>query len=211
MHRRRLLILIILACVVALGGVLWLAMRPSQLFRIEAPGVTHTTDLKKLQNAVSTSAITSVSTTTLLEKPRYTGQDALGRNWLIEAGTAGQEGTTTSGTYILQQVKATFQDPSQTTPFTLSAATGRYTQTSSTLLLSGAVSATGIGFNLTAPNVQADLTTRKLQASGGSKVTGNTGGYNVTITAPTLQADQTTSRILLTGGVHATFIPTKAH
>lgn len=213
MYRRRLMIIIILACVVALGLVLWLAMRPSNLFRIAAPNVTpvtETTDLSKLKNAVSTTTVAAVSTTTLLEKPRYTGQDALGRSWLLSAISAGQEGTTASGTYILNDVQATFDDPSQTTPFTLSAQQGRYAQTSSTLKLSGAVSATGIGFNLTAPQVDADLSTRKLHATGGSRVTGNAGGWNVDISAPTLKADQNSSTLQLTGGVHAKFIPTKA-
>lgn len=217
MYRRRLMILIILAVVALLGLLLFISMRPSNLFRIAAPvvtPVTETTDLTKLKNVVSTTTVAAVSTTTLLEKPRYTGQDSLGRSWLLSATSAGQEGTTSSGTYILNQVEATFSDPSQTTPqgntFTLSAEKGRYTQTSSTLKLSGAVSATGIGFNLTAPEVDADLNTRKLKATGGSRITGNAGGWNVDITAPTLKADQISSTLQLTGGVHAKFIPTKA-
>jgi hypothetical protein len=63
--------------------------------------------------------------------------------------------------------------------------------------------------------VDADLTTRKLQASGGSRVTGQiqgksagAKGWDVNITAPNLNADQNSSRLVLTGGVHATFTPT---
>lgn len=212
MYRRNLSILIVLAVVGVLGLILFLNVRPSGLFRIAAPAPQPaTTDLAKLKNAVSASTIANVSATTLLQKPRYTGQDNLGRNWLLSAESAGQEGTATSGTYVLQQVQAVYTDPSETTPFTLNATQGRYAQTSSTLLLSGDVSVTGIGFNLTAPQVEADLTTRKLQATGGSRVIGNTGGpkgWDVDITAPNLNADQNSSRLVLTGGVRARFTPT---
>lgn len=202
MYRRRLMILFVLALASALGIVLALALRPSQLLRIAAPVVPAT--VKDLGSAVA------VSATTLLEKPRYTGQDAAGRSWLLTAESAGQEGTATSGTYVLNAVEATFSSPSQTVPFSLSAETGRYRQASSTILLSGDVSATGLGFNLAAPQVEADFNTRTLRARGGSRVTGNTGGWGVDITAPTLSADQNSSRMVLTGGVHAIFTPTKA-
>jgi hypothetical protein len=218
MYRRRLSIMLVLAVVAFLGLLLFLSVRPSGMFRIatpSAPAISPQTDLSQIKSSVSSTSLNNVSATTLLQKPRYTGQDALGRNWLLSAESAGQEGTATSGTYILQQVQAVFDDPSQTTPFTLSAEQGRYTQTSSTIKLTGTVSATGIGFNLTAPEVDADLTTRKLQASGGSRVTGQiqgksagAKGWDVNITAPNLNADQNSSRLVLTGGVHATFTPT---
>ena len=215
MFRRNLSIIIILAIVAALGLILFFSVRPSGLFRIAtpAPTVAPGTDLASLKNSVSSANPANVSATTLLRKPRYTGQDALGRNWLVQAESAGQEGTSTSGTYVLQHVQATFTDPSQTTPFTLAARQGRYAQTSSTLLLNGDVSASGIGFNLTAPTVKADLATRKLQASGGSRVQGQIAdkaskGWDVDITAPNLNADQNSSTLVLTGGVHARFTPT---
>ncbi len=215
MYRRRLMILLLLLTVAFMGLLLFLSTRPSNLFRIGAPAVTaQPTQLDNLHHAVSTTTIATVSATTLLEKPRYTGQDALGRTWLLSAVSAGQEGSTTSATYVLNQVEATFTDPSPSTPsggtFKLSAEQGRYTQTSSTLQLSGTVSATGIGFTLTAPKVDADLTTRKLTATGGTRVSGVTGGWNVDISAPTLKADQISSTLQLTGGVHAKFIPTKS-
>ena len=218
MFRRNLSILIVLAVVAALGFILFLSVRPSNLFRIATPAPSVApTDLATLKNSVSSTNPVDVSATTLLNKPRYTGQDALGRNWLLSADSAGQEGTATSGTYVLQQVRAEFTDPSGTTPLNLYATQGRYTQTSSTLLLTGNVSASGIGFNLTAPSVKADLTTRHLQATGGSRIQGNLAGkdngksskgWNVDITAPNLNADQNSRTLVLTGGVRARFTPT---
>ncbi len=211
MSRRSLAILLLLAVAAALGLLLYTSVRPSGMFRLAAPPPrpVDTGNIHDLARSAS-STIAAVSTTTLLEKPRYTGQDSFGRSWTLTAGNAGQEGTAASATYVLQNVVAEWTDPSATTPFTLSAEQGRYQQTSSTLQLSGSVSATGIGFNLTAPNVDADLTTRKLKASGGTKVVGNTGGpkgWDVDIAAPNLDADQNGSRLVLTGGVRARFTP----
>lgn len=219
MYRRRLTILLILAVVALLGFLLFANVRPSTLFRVAAPTPhplvpTVQDNLKNLKNNVS-SSIAVVSTTALLEQPRYTGRDSLGRNWLLTATKAGQEGSTTSGTYVLQQVMATWEDPSQTSPFRVGATQGRYTQVSDSLELSGDVSATGLGFNLTAPKVNANLVSRTLIATGGSHVVGAVSGkdgkgWDVNITAPTLNADQNSSRLLLTGGVHAIFTPTKS-
>lgn len=209
------MILILLACVASLGIVLFFATRPSQLLRIAAPmAPAPTANISNLKDTAITNGVVTVTTSTVLEKPRYTGQDNLGRNWLLTAATAGQQGNATSGTYVLNQVQATFNNPSATTTgsqgFIMSADTGHYQQASSQLKLTGAVSATGLGFNLTAPVVDADLETRKLQATGGSRVTGRAGNWDVNITAPTLDADQNTNSLLLTGGVHAIFTPTKA-
>lgn len=208
MNRRSIAILTLLAVAAALGLVLYANVRPSGTFRIAAPPPPSVPEGDL--HAIAGTPMANVSATTLLEKPRYTGQDSLGRSWLLTAENAGQEGSAASATYILKQVVAEWTDPSATTPFTLSAQQGRYQQTSSTLHLSGSVSATGIGFNLTAPNVDADLTTRKLKASGGTRVIGNTGGpkgWDVNIAAPNLTADQNGSKLVLTGGVRARFTP----
>lgn len=210
-RRRSLSIVVILTLVAVLGLVLYSSVRPSGMFRLAAPvpPPAGTEDLRAIARNVS-SSLTTTSATTLLEKPRYTGQDALGRSWLLSAENAVQEGTTTSNTYVLRQVVAEWTDPSETAPFQLTAQQGRYQQASSTIQLSGSVSATAIGFQLTAPQVDADLATRKLKAAGGTRVTGNTGGpkgWDVDIAAPTLTADQNGSKLVLTGGVRARFTP----
>lgn len=212
MQNRRLAIIIILSLAGALALILFASMRPSTLFRIAAPQPQITASVKDLAHSVSPSTLENVSATTLLDKPRYTGQDIHGRNWTLSADNAGQEGSTTSGTYILNDVQAVWSDPSQTTPLKVTAKQGRYAQVSSTVLLSGEVSASGIGYDLTAPQVKADLNTRHLKASGGTRVTGNTGGpkgWNVDIAAPNLDADQATRELTLTGGVKARFTPSK--
>jgi hypothetical protein len=214
MQNRRLAIILILSLAGALALVLFASMRPSTLFRIAAPQPQISTSVKDLAHSVSPSTLENVSATTLLEKPRYTGQDIQGRNWTLTADNAGQEGSTTSGTYVLNRVEAVWTDPSQTTPLVVTAQKGRYAQVSSTVLLSGEVSASGLGYDLTAPEVRADLNTRHLKASGGTRITGNTGGpkgWNVDIAAPNLDADQDASELTLTGGVKARFTPTKGN
>lgn len=211
MQRRNVTIFVLFVVVAALGLLLYNSVRPSGMFRLAAPVAAPTTgnDLKDMARSVS-GTLANVSATTLLDKPRYTGQDALGRSWTLLADTAGQEGSAASATYVLNQVQAEWTDPSQTTPFMLTAEEGRYQQTSSTLKLTGSVSATAIGFTLNAPQVDADLTTRKLQAQGGTRVTGDTGGpkgWDVDLAAPTLTADQNGNRLVLTGGVRAKFTP----
>lgn len=215
MQRRQLSILAILVVVALLGFVLHANLRPSGMFRIAAPPVPAAPSsaagtIRELGRGPS-STLTNISGTTLLEKPRYTGQDALGRNWVLTAETAGQDGSAASATYILQQVQAVWTDPSQTSPFTLSAEEGRYQQTSATLQLTGNVSATGLGFNVVAPVVEADLTSRTLVASGGTRIVGQTGGpkgWDIAIAAPNLTANQNGSHLVLTGGVRARFTPT---
>lgn len=211
MHSRRIAIVIILGLAALLALVLFASLRPSTLFRIAAPQPQPASTVKELANAVSPSSLAVVSTTTMLEKPRYTGQDNLGRNWTLSADNAGQEGSATSGTYVLNQVEAVWTDPSQTSPLMVTAAQGHYTQVSGTILLTGDVSASGLGYYLNAPEVHADLKSRQLKATGGTRVTGNTGGpkgWNVDIAAPELDADQNTSELVLTGGVKARFTPT---
>ena len=213
MHRRRrLYVVITLAAVAIMGLVLFFSLRPSTMFSISAPPAKPVQpELANLPEGVTSNTLVTVSGTTLLEKPRYTGQDNLGRNWLVTAETAAQSGSSTSSTYILQQVGAEWHDPSQTTPFTIQAQEGQYQPSGSTLQLTGAVSATGAGFTMTAPTIDADLATRNLKASGGSRVVGNTGeggnAWHLDITAPNLSADQNEQTLTLTGGVHAKITP----
>jgi len=215
LQRRRVIILLLLALVGILGVVLFLNVRPSTMFSIAAP-ITQSVSSSALPEGISptlTGPLQNVSGTTLLEKPRYTGQDALGRNWTVQAENALQGGTAASGTYILQQVTAEWADPKQQTPLTISADEGDYSQTSSSIHLSGNVQATGMGLNLTAPQMNADLSSRRITATGGSHVTGTVGkdkgGWNIDLTSPNLSADPSSSILLFTGGVRAKLTPAK--
>lgn len=209
MHQRRILIFLLLGLVGLLGVFLFNSVRPSTMFSLSASAPS-----QALPGGISPTLagpLSHVSSTTLLEKPRYTGQDALGRNWSVQAENALQGGTTTSGTYILQHVIAEWHDTKQ--HLTLNANQGDYSQASATIQLSGNVQATGMGLTLTAPRMDANLTTRYVQASGGSHVTGTvgkaSGGWHINIHAPTIVADSSRSTLLFTGGVRAKLTPTK--
>ncbi len=214
LQRRRVIMLLLLAMVAVLGVILFSSVRPSTMFSLAAPApkpAGHNASLPEGISPTLAGPLKNVSGTTLLEKPRYTGQDALGRNWTVQAENALQGGSATSGTYILQQVTAEWQDPKQKTPLLISADEGDYSQTSSSIQLTGNVQATGMGLNLTAPQMNADLATRRMTATGGSHVTGNVGkekgGWNVDLKAPTLTADPSSSILLFTGGVRARLTP----
>ena len=223
LQRRRALTFLLLGTVGLLGAVLFLSVRPSSMFSLAAPAPQPAASGRgQLPQGISstlTGPLENVSGTTLLEKPRYTGQDALGRNWTVQAETALQGGSAASGTYILQEVTAEWQDPKQKTPLAISADEGDYSQSASAIKLTGNVQATGMGLTLTAPRMDADLATRNITASGGSRVTGTVGGptaggkgkggWNVDISAPDLTADPSRSILLFTGGVRAKLSPVK--
>jgi hypothetical protein len=211
LHRRRVIMLLLLAMVAVLGFILFSSVRPSSVFSIAAPTPKPVNQLPQGISSTLSGPLKNVSGTTLLEKPRYTGQDALGRSWTVQAETALQGGSATSGTYILQQVTAEWQNPQQQTPLLLSADQGDYNQADSSLQLTGNVQATGMGLTLAAPQMNADLTTRHITATGGSHVTGRVGketsGWNIDLKAPTLAADPSRSTLLFTGGVRAKLTP----
>lgn len=213
LQRRRVLILLLLGTVGVLGLVLFGSVRPSTMFSLAAPQPAPSQPLPQGISPTLAGPLQNVSGTTLLEKPRYTGQDALGRNWTVQAENALQGGSATSGTYILQQVTAEWQDPKQQTPLTISADQGDYSQTSATIQLTGNVHATGMGLNLNAPRMNADLATRRITATGGSHVTGTVGkqkgGWNIDLKAPDMAADPSRSTLLFTGGVRAKLTPVK--
>ncbi len=207
-HRRRAYTLLLLGTVAVLGVVLFSSVQPSTMFSILAP-VAPPAPVNPAATPTLTGPLAQVSGTTLLENPRYTGQDTLGRTWTVEAETALQGGTAASSTYILQHVAAEWADPARPAPFRLTATEGYYTPTSSTLQLTGSVRATGLNFTLSAPVLQADLTTRILTAPQGSQVTGPLGRWQASITAPLLRANPASGTLLFSGGVRAQLTPTR--
>lgn len=221
-QRRRATIAILLGLVALLGVVLFASVRPSSMFSIATPPPAASTQSPNsnqqvfgttISNTRLNSPLNQVSGTTLLEQPRYTGQDATGRNWTVEAETALQGGSAANATYMLQQVKAEWADPSRPEPLRLTATEGTYNQASSTIHLTGQVQATGMGLTITAPVVSANLTTRFVSATGHTHTTGHIGrngkGWNIRINAPTLTANPSTSTVLFTGGVQTQLVPIK--
>lgn len=214
LQRRRVIMLLLLGIVAVLGFILFSSVRPSTMFSLAAPTPKQRhQDLPEGISPTLAGPLQNISGTTLLEKPRYTGQDALGRNWTVQAENALQGGSATSGTYILQQVTAEWQDPKQQTPLTISADEGDYNQTGSAIQLSGNVQATGMGLNLSAPQMDADLASRRITATGGSHVTGKVGkdkgGWDIDVKSPNIAADPSSSILLFTGGVRAKLTPIK--
>jgi hypothetical protein len=211
---RRYLTFILLMAVVGLGAILFANVKESRLFAITAPQRTVQQDVQQSIANTSTTVIkqtaAEVTTTTVLLSPRYTGQDDKGRNWQLVADTAGQSGSSVSGTYVLNTVSGTWADPSSSTPLTLNAQQGEYNQAAQHLGLSGTVVLTGSGLVLTAPRVDANLQTREVSATGGTTVTGKTGNWDIKITGPQLNGWQNNQRLRFSGGVHAILTPMKA-
>lgn len=225
MGGRRLAILLLLLGFAALGLVLFGSVKESHLFRLAAPTQAHKPVQEGVQGQVkaaisgtTVNSLTTVNTVNLLENPRYTGRDAQNRSWEVTASRADQQGSTTSGSIVLSQVKANLEVPAsgqQTTQtLTMESRQGSYNQSSNKLQLNGNVVLTGRGLTLTAPSVSADINSRTAIATGGVHIQGNIGttankpgGWNLNITAPTGHVDQSETRVNLTGGVRGRLTP----
>ncbi|MBI1308433.1 MAG: hypothetical protein GC129_01045 [Proteobacteria bacterium] len=211
MNRRAILLLLVIAILV-LGVILFGSVRESRLFRLTAP--TEPAAPRSMRQSISGTTVTSlttVSTSALLESPRYTGQDTSGRNWEITAVSAGQQGSAASTTIVLNTVLAHLEFPSTPTnpsrTLTLRAESGSYAQSTHYLGLTGNVQVEGLGLTLTAPHIDTSLAERQLTASGGVNITGTIGPWGLNVTAPLLSANQNISQLTLTGGVHAVLTP----
>jgi len=184
-------------------------VQESRLFRLSAPVEPATP--QSMRSSVSGTTLTAVSTSTLLEAPRYTGRDAEGRTWEVTAVSADQQGSATSTTITLNQVLAHLQlPPEEGTPsrtLTLRAEQGTYAQAEETLALAGNVQVEGLGLTLTAPQLTTQLATRQLSGNGGVRISGIIGPWGLNVTAPNLVAQQNSAHLTLTGGVHAILTP----
>jgi|GEM_PF-4287114 len=221
---RRALVLLLLMAVAVLGWVLYANVQQAHLFSLNVqPQAAHpqTSEprnekerlAQQVQARVSGTtlvSLTTVSATTLLESPRYSGQDDKGRQWQLQADSASQQGSAASSTYVLANVSGTWQSPSQTAPLTVQANQGQYNPQSNHIQLNGDVVVVGQGLTLTAPQASASMVTRQVDATGGVSVTGVVGGWHMHVTAPRLTATQGNQHLNLNGGVHAILTPVKA-
>ena len=218
---RRALVIMLLLTVALLGWVLFANIRQTHLFSFnvmpphtaQPPQKAAPTLAQQVQTRVSGTTLVSLSTvttTTVLEQPHYTGQDEHGHNWQLTADTAAQAGSTASSTYVLSNVQGQWQSPSQTTPLTVRAVQGVYNAEANHINLTGNVVMTGQGLTLNAAQASASMVTRQVQAGGGVSVTGVVGGWNMHVTAPSLTAVQNNQNLTLTGGVHAILTPISA-
>lgn len=175
MHRRTVISLLGLA-IVALGAVLYLNVKESTLFRLSAPvanapgaAVQHA-GLPTQVSGTTLTSLTTVSASTLLESPRYTGQDPQNRRWEVTAKSASQRGSAASSTLILNTVAATLEVPAKSgtsSTITLNAEQGSFLKNENQLTLTGNVKVTGYGMTLEAPSITTDLESRQLSATGG--------------------------------------------
>lgn len=141
----------------------------------------------------------TASATTVLVKPRYTGEDQRGYAWELTADSAAQAGTMASSSMVLTRVQATWQ---QGQTYTLQAASGDYDMQAKTLNLQGDVRLEGQGLTLALPEATADLVTRDISGQGGIALSGRLGGYDATLTAPTFNLSNQASHLAFSGPVH---------
>lgn len=168
---RRTLILILALAIVALGLVLYFNVKESRLFSIAAQVAPppQPTSVQAQVSGTTLTSLTTISATTLLESPRYTGQDEQNRRWEVTAESASQQGTAASTTLILKNVAADLEVPAKSGPvsITLKAEQGSFEQSANLLHLNGNVQVEGYGMSLEAPTMTTDLSTRHLTATGG--------------------------------------------
>jgi LPS export ABC transporter protein LptC len=202
---------VVLLLLVGLGGVLYFSIGESRQFRITPPPTA--TLSKAAVSTISRTTVTSLTTLdtqAVLESPRYTGTDAGRRHWEVTGDKATQYGSAASGTYVLEQPRAIWEDPSQTTPFALAATRGVYTPATNDLVLQGEVSMAGMNMSLKSPQMLLNVVSRTLVTQNDSERVEMTGTYakgSATVTADSLQVDGIQRTLHMRGRVHAVMEP----
>lgn len=141
----------------------------------------------------------ATSTTTVLVKPRYTGEDSAGYMWEVTANSASQSGSAVSSTLELATVRAVWQ---QGEAYTLAADTGSYLMDNKQLEVAGNVILTGQGLTLTLPRAVADMATRQVDGSGGIRLQGRLGGFDAVLTATAFSLTGNANKLAFSGSVH---------
>jgi hypothetical protein len=198
MNRPRNLTIVLL--LVAAGLTVWLLadVRESHQFRISAaPPVAPTPTAKEVHSAAETA-----SATTVMVRPRYTGQDDQGHAWEVTADTADQRGTMQSSTLVLNTVAAVWRDVSRSEVFHLTADSGTYDAGGQVLGLSGNVSGTGPQMRINTPAAEANMATREVSGTEGVTVAGPLGGYDATLTAQNFVMEANAKTLTFTKNVH---------
>lgn len=203
--RNRLALLLFVAAAVLVVALLS-GVQKSRLFRFD-PKAPPAKTVAGYSPAASLPAANSVTASTVLVQPRYTGRDAQGRLWEITASQARQLGSLQGNLVELDHVSATWIDPSRTLPFTFAAQKGEFQQASNTLVLKNDVVVTGQGYTLTAPQLTTSIASRTATGNQGVTFVGPAGRYNAAITADNFAVDQKTGRVTLTGRVKARLQP----
>lgn len=187
-----------------LGVWLWANVREARQFKLP---VNKEELAKELPEAPQTLAAASrVSTTTVLEAPRFTDRSEDGTAYTVQATRADQAGTVSASILVLHDVEASYTTPKEEAPFSATARTGSYNQDAKTLLLTKA-KLTHDGDVLETPSATLFLDTR---TAVGGKLTltapwGEKDGKRGTavLTADAFDLDQRAGRATLRGHVKA--------
>lgn len=204
---RRKLVMLLVALAAALTVFMFTGMQDDRYFHIAAPVQQQPikTQLSPQIDAVVAGGITSVTQTlsasTLLVEPRYTGVDDQGREWEITADKADQSGTTSETIMLLTNLKGHLKDPTKKADITLHADDGDFATVTQVLNLRGNVMVSDSTLTLTAPNVSAMLTTREVSGSGGVLLQGSRGSMQGTIKAAWFYVPANGTQVKLGGGV----------
>lgn len=161
---------------------------------------------------------TEIATT--LEKPRYSGRDDQGRQWLITADKATQFGQLDTGTIKLLNVYATYAEENNPDSAALSfrayegvymrasdAPTAHLNTQSDRLTLTQNVIVNGHNLTLKTEKLTTFTTTRSIIGDQPVHLTGLYGNMNIDLTAGAFKVSDNASRIQLTGGLKARLTP----
>jgi hypothetical protein len=203
---RQTLTLAVLTGAVALAMWLFASTSEGRFFKLERTS----SNLQSLAASAISGTAMPTSTTTVLSKPHYSGQDISGQSWSIKADQAEQQGGISSSIVVLTNVAAYWQGGTEQSAV-LSAKQAAFNQASSMLNLTGEVSLTGAGLHFMAPVMQVSIASRTAVATakGTSAVVikGQLGRYTTTLTGGQLNANYTSQLFSLSGGVKAHLVP----
>lgn len=202
---RRKLVVLLVALAVALTVFMFSGMQDERYFHIAAPVQQPVkTELSPQIDAMvaqGVSATQTLSASTVLVAPRYTGVDDQGREWEITADKADQSGTTSETIMLLTNLHGHLKDPTKNADISMHADNGDYATVTQLLNLNGNVMVSDSTLVLTAPQVSAQLATREVSGSGGVVLNGQRGAMSGTIKAAWFHLPAGATKVKLGGGV----------
>lgn len=208
---RRKLVIILLALAAALTVFMFTGMQDDRYFRLAAPTPTLNAPKEKLKTDLSPqidamvaqgiSATETLSASTILVAPRYTGVDNQGREWEITADKADQSSTADQTLMLLTNLQGAFKDPTRNLDLTLHADSGDFATATQLLNLKGNVVVSDSTLTFTAPAVSTRLDTREISGSGGVMLSGQRGAMHGTVRAAWFQLLPGATQVKLGGDV----------
>jgi|GEM_PF-2476014 len=185
------------------------------IWRSEGTGIKIAAASIATTDEVTQKDVQGTNLTTTLEKPRYSGRDNQGRQWLITADKAQQLGSLNTGTIKLLQVTANYQEEDKPSSNTLafSANEGTYTRANAsnpeTLVLKQNVIVKGHNLTLKTEELTTLVNTRSVSSNKPVHLSGPYGNMFITLTAGAFNVTEGGNRIQLTGGLKARLMQPK--